>query len=113
VQYGHYVKFCVLVYAWLLAFYTFVNKKPFNIMLNSILDYFSKWSIKKVVVVTCCIIALLLVGFSFTSCGLTGKVQGNRKIEKTIIHEQQYEVGKDKSTVLTTRSTYSTVKNRS
>lgn len=40
-----------------------------------------------------------------TSCGLTGRVQGTRKIEKSVIHEQQYDVGKDGNVVYTTRVT--------
>lgn len=63
-------------------------------MLNSILDYFSKWSIKKIIVVTCCIIALLLVGFSFTSCAMVNRssAHGSRKVEKTVIQEQEWNI---------------------
>jgi len=81
--------------------------------MDKIFELLSRFSWKQWLTVALLALVATLSSLFFTSCGLAAKVSGNRKVEKTIIHEQQYEVGKDQSTVLTTRSTYSSVKNRS
>lgn len=51
--------------------------------------------------------------FFLSSCGTSWKVQGNRKVEKTIIHEQQYELNGSTPAVLTSHTTYQSIKKRS
>lgn len=81
--------------------------------MDKIFEFLSKYNWKHWLTVILLALAALVSSFFLSSCGTATKVQGNRKVEKTIIHEQQYEIGKNSSTVFTSRSTYQTVKKRS
>ncbi len=81
--------------------------------MDKILEFLTKYSWKQWLTFVILCIAALLSSFFLTSCGTTSKVQGTRKVEKSVIHEQQYEFGKQHTTVLTNREIYAITKKRS
>lgn len=50
--------------------------------------------------------------FFLSSCSTSLRVNGTRKVEKSVIHEQQYDYGADLPRTLTVRSTYVSTKTR-
>ncbi len=82
-------------------------------ILNTLFEYFPKLTIKQMFTFVIIVVAYFLCSLFLTSCGTSSHVQGTRKVEKSVIHEQQYEFGKQNTTVLTNRVIYSTTKKRS
>lgn len=80
--------------------------------MDKIFEFLSKYTWKQWLTIVIFVIAALLSSLFLTSCGTTAKVQGTRKVEKSVIHEQQYEFGKQNTTVLTNRTAYVTVRSR-
>lgn len=81
-------------------------------ILNTLFEYFPKLTIKQMFTFVIIVVAYFLCTLFLTSCGTSARVQGTRKVEKSVIHEQQYEFGKQNTTVLTNRTAYVTVRSR-
>lgn len=81
--------------------------------MDKIFEFLSKYTWKQWLTVVILALAALVSSFFLTSCGTSARVQGTRKVEKSVIHEQQYDFGKQNTTVLTNRVIYSTIKKRS
>lgn len=80
--------------------------------MDKIFEFLSKYTWKQWLTIVILGIAALLSSLFLTSCGTSARVQGTRKVEKSVIHEQQYEFGKQNTTVLTNRTAYVTVRSR-
>lgn len=80
--------------------------------MDKILEFLTKYSWKQWLTFVILGIAALLSSLFLASCGTSARVQGTRKVEKSVIHEQQYEFGKQNTTVLTNRTAYVTVRSR-
>lgn len=71
--------------------------------MKKLINFVASMNWKSWIALTILALAFAAASFMLTSCGLTGRVQGTRKVEKSVIHEQQYDVGKDGSSIYTTR----------
>lgn len=80
--------------------------------MDKIFEFLTKYSWKQWLTFVILALAALVSSLFLASCGTSSRVQGTRKVEKSVIHELQYEFGKQNTTVLTNRTAYVTVRSR-
>lgn len=80
--------------------------------MDKIFEFLSRFSWKQWLTVALLALVATISSIFLTGCGLAGRVQGTRKVEKSVIHEQQYDINKDGTRVYSTRvtSSYNKVK---
>lgn len=80
--------------------------------MEKIFEFLTRYNWKQWITIVILAAVAAAASFFLSSCSTSLRVQGNRKVEKSVIHEQQYDYGADLPRTLTVRSTYVTTKTR-